>query len=246
MVFFFFSQRALFFNFSKDLFFVRGFSKVYDFHFGLYQTVSLTGSFFKCFFKGCFFSHVFSIFSKVFCFCKVFYLTNVFQMLFPYFRCFFVSCSQGFFSTQRYLSSPSFGFSQGLNFSSRINFHLKGLFSFSRFFPKFFDWSFTRSLFSQGVFSQGFFSYKGLPFLFATGLCLLSSHGVVYSCCQGVVFPFFGTGCDSVEALFCPSCFSKDLFFFFFQRLFQMFIIFISDFFKGFLSKVFFVQRFFF
>ena len=105
---FFQKKRVLFFNLFQKIFCQRLISKVYDFHIGLSQTDSFTGSFFKCFSKVVFsyFFQKFSVFAKCFfnkCFSDAF--SDVSDV-------FFLSCSQGFLSTQSYLSSPSFVFSK--------------------------------------------------------------------------------------------------------------------------------------
>ena len=157
MVFFFQKKkRVLFFNLFQKIFCQRLISKVYDFHIGLSQTDSFTGSFFQCFSKVVFsyFFQKFSVFAKCFS-------TNVFQMLFQMFQIFFfLSCSQGFLSTQSYLSSPSFVFSRFINFLLQDEFPFERFIFLSQgfFFQDFFDWFFhKKSFFPKECFSQGFF-----------------------------------------------------------------------------------------
>ena len=92
-----FFKRCIIFQFFKKICFCqRLFSKVHDFHIGLSQTVSFTGSFFNCFSKGCF-SHVF-FFSNFF---KGFLFLHSFLFNKCFFRCFFGFSDVFFFSHAR-------------------------------------------------------------------------------------------------------------------------------------------------
>ena len=203
----FFSDWVLFFNFFFKDFFVRGFFKGFWFSYrtfsnGFFHRLFFKGFFRRLFFRMCFADGFFFSHAR-----KVFYLLKVIFLL------------------------PVFVF-------SRINFLLKGEFPFERFiflsqgffFSKIFSTGFfTRSLFPQGVFfPRVFFWPRGCVSFLPRGCLSFLPRGCIFFLptrlfllsCQGVVFPFFfRRGCVSVGALFCPSCFWKDLFFC--QRLFS-------------------------